>query len=346
MKKANVTLSIAFLVIMVFIFTPVAQAQTQQKPFELSFGHIWPNTSAQGQLYAEWAHRVEKGTNGRVKITVHSSSTLCPAPETWNCLKSGAMDIGSTFANYHRSGFEFNNVHLFFWLGGPSDIEVSLKHMDRFREQFPILMKEFSDAKILWMGAQGPRMLFTTKPIRTVDDMKGKLLRAATPAEVKLLQAFGAVTPGFMHMGEVYTSLQKGIIQGLWVCQETLQSFRLGEVAKYVTDMNFGVGQNKYMAMRWDVWNKLPRDIQQVFERESAWAKVEDIKVWTKGDEDGIKFAKSKGVQFINITPQEYQKMMSTIAPIQDEEAKKLDAKGYPGTALLREMRKAFAKDK
>jgi TRAP-type C4-dicarboxylate transport system substrate-binding protein len=145
-------------------------------------------------------------------------------------------------------------------------------------------------------------------------------------------------------MPEVYSSLQKGIIGGLWVSLEVLQSFRMAEVVKYVTRMNFEVGHNKYVAMNWDVWNKLPPDIQKVFERECAWGKEEDIKAWIKADVDAEKFAKGLGVEFIDFPPAEYAKVMSVVNPIQDAEAAKLDAKGYPASAYLRDIRDAISK--
>jgi TRAP-type C4-dicarboxylate transport system, periplasmic component len=199
---------------------------------------------------------------------------------------------------------------------------------------------------VLWLAAQGARLLLTTKPVRTVDDLKGMLLRPTSPMEARIFQELKISTPSFMPMSEVYTSLQKGIIQGTWVCPEVLASFRLGEVVKYITDVNFGIGVNKYVAMSWQKWNQLPPDIQKVFERESAWGKEEDIKAWNKAFDEGIKFAKSKGAEFIHFPPQELAKIMKVVNAVEDEEAKKLDAKGYPGTALLREMRKAFATGK
>jgi TRAP-type C4-dicarboxylate transport system substrate-binding protein len=329
------------IVICLFVLSPSA-VQAQQKPVELRLSHIWPPGSPQDVLFAQYAKRVETGTNGKVKIVIYPANTLCPPTEVWNAIKSGAVDIGCTFANYHRSGFEFNNAHLNFWIGSPN-IEFAAKYMDRFREKYPALKKEFADAKVLWFGHQGPRQLLTAKKaIRKVDDLKGVSIRPASPPEAEMVKGFGAIAPSFMPMSEVYTSLQKGIIGGLWVSVEALKSHRLADVVKYVTRMNFEVGQNKYVAMNWNVWNKLPPDVQKVFEKESAWAKVEDMKVWTNLDIEAEKFAKAQGVEFIDFSPAEHAKEMAVVAPIQDSVAKAWDAKGYPASALLKDIRQAI----
>jgi TRAP-type transport system periplasmic protein len=341
-------LSIKTIPLCLALFTVLALAagygQAAEKPIEMSFSHIWPPTSFQQELYAKWAQRIEKETNGRVKITLYPVGTLCPPPEMWNAIRSGAATIGSAFASYHQSGFDFNNSTLPFWIGGPPSIEWALKTMDGFRAKYPALSKEFTTAHVLWISCHGPRELFSTKPVRVINDLKSLKLRAASPLEVDVASAFGAVVVPRMPMNDVYSALQKKIIDGVWTATEVLKTFRMGEVIKYVTRMNFEVGQNKYVAMNLETWNKLPPDIQQVFEKASEWAKWEDVKLWNQADIEGEQFAKSLGVEFIDLPPSEYQKMMSIIDPIKADAAKKLDAKGYPATALLNDINAAVAK--
>jgi len=343
MKKRGLqTVGLSFVIVTLLFIVGPSVAQAQQKATEITLCHIWPPSAPQHTLFEQYAKRIEAGTNGRVKIVIYPASTLAPAPELWNAIKSGAVGIGCAFANYHRSGFEFNNMELFFWIGSPN-IDFAAKYMDMFREKYPALKKEFDGAKVLWFGHQGPRQLLTSKkPVRTIDDLKGLTIRPASPPEAEIVKAFGAIAPSFMPMGEVYQALQKGIVEGLWVSVEALKSYRLAEVVKYVTRMNFEVGQNKYVAMNWDIWNKLPPDIQKVFEKESTWARVEDMKLWTQMDLDAEKFAMAQGVQFIDLPPKELEKEMAVIAPIQDAVAATWDAKGYPASALLRDIREAI----
>ena len=109
------------------------------------------------------------------------------------------------------------------------------------------------------------------------------------------------------------------------------------------SNANLEVGHGKYVAMNRQVWNSLPPDVQKVFEKEDSWGAAQDITLWTKADEDGAAFAKSQGVQFVELSPGEMEKFMAKIRPIQDKVAKEMDAKGYPGTALLKDVREAIA---
>lgn len=335
--------TVFMLVAAVLIMPMVARAEDNPKKyFELKFNHIWAPTSAQNQLFKEWADRVEQASGGRVNIVLYPGSTLSNPVEAWDGLKAGAFDIGSAFVNYHRTAFEFTKAQLYFWVGAPS-IEFGMRYMEKFQKKYPILLKEFDGAKLLWTCAQGPRqMLLASKPVHSVEDMKGLKLRAAIPAEVELVKSLGATAPSFVPMGQVYSALQKNMYDGLWVSTEVLKSFRLAEVVKFVVNASLEVGHGKYVAMNQKVWDSLPSDIQGVIEKECSWAKEEDIKLWTKADEEGLEFAKSSGTEYIKLPQQELDKFMAKVRPIQDQVAKEMDAKGYPGTALLNDVRQAI----
>jgi len=344
MKKKGIQMLVLLFAVALFVFafSPLS-SQAQQKPIEITLSHIWPVSSEHHALYQEFAKRIEAGTKGGVKIVIYPSNTLAAPGEVWNAIKSGAVGIGSASPTYQKSGFEFVKAQLIFWIGAP-DVEFGGKYMDKFRGKYPALTKEYSDAKILWNYTTSPRVLLTAKkPVLTVADLKGLAIRPATAIEAEMLRKAGAVTPSFMSMGDAYTGMQKGIIDGLWAPLEVLKTYRLAEVTKYVTVWKFEVGQGHYVAMNRNIWNKLPPDMQKVFEKESAWAKGEDLKIWAKTDKDAEKFAKAQGVEFINFPAKEYDKAMTEmIAPVQDTVAATWDKKGYPASKLLADIRQAI----
>jgi tripartite ATP-independent transporter DctP family solute receptor len=86
-----------------------------------------------------------------------------------------------------------------------------------------------------YMFSWGYRNVVTTKKeIKTVADLKGLKIRTIpTPVFVGAVNAMGATaTP--MNFGEVYTSLQTGVIDGYEHTASTTLSFKFYEVAKYV----------------------------------------------------------------------------------------------------------------
>ena len=82
--------------------------------------------------------------------------------------------------------------------------------------------------------AYGARHTLTTKPVKTVDDLKGLQIRVPTnQIQTKGFEVLGA-TPVGMSLGDVYTALQQGTIDGGENPLSTLYGRKHHEVAKYL----------------------------------------------------------------------------------------------------------------
>ena len=82
--------------------------------------------------------------------------------------------------------------------------------------------------------AYGDRHTLTTKPVKTVEDLKGLQIRVPTnQIQTKGFEVLGA-TPVGMSLGDVYTALQQGTIDGGENPLSTLYGRKHHEVAKYL----------------------------------------------------------------------------------------------------------------
>jgi len=92
--------------------------------------------------------------------------------------------------------------------------------------------------------------------------------------------------------------------------------------------------------MNLQTWNKLPPDIQKIFDEMSPWAQKLHYDL---GNEAGAR-AESVSVKAGNVlnklTPEEKARWAKTTKPLGDTWATNMDAKGLPGKALLDEMYK------
>ncbi|MEO8346793.1 MAG: TRAP transporter substrate-binding protein, partial [Betaproteobacteria bacterium] len=87
-----------------------------------------------------------------------------------------------------------------------------------------------------WQDSWGYRNVVTTKKeVKKPEDLKGLKIRTIqTPTYVAALNAMGAsATP--MAFGEVYTSLQTGVIDGFEHASAVIYTGKYYEVAKYIT---------------------------------------------------------------------------------------------------------------
>ncbi|MGI6732684.1 MAG: C4-dicarboxylate TRAP transporter substrate-binding protein [Anaerovoracaceae bacterium] len=80
----------------------------------------------------------------------------------------------------------------------------------------------------------GTRNLMTTKPVHSVQDLKGMKIRIPNNTiQIKGFEALGA-TPTPMPLGDVYTALQQGTIDGVENPAAALLGLGFAEVAKYL----------------------------------------------------------------------------------------------------------------
>ena len=98
-----------------------------------------------------------------------------------------------------------------------------------------------------------------TKPIKTLDDWKGKVVWASSPAEAEALKLLGA-SPVSMDWGEGYPAIEKGVVDG--------GTYGLGaawmlkwSACKYFTAANM-FSSSAGVAINQDVFNSMPKDIQ------------------------------------------------------------------------------------
>src|SRR4030043_1739446 len=109
---------------------------------------------------------------------------------------------------------------------------------------------------------------------------------------------------------------------------ETMRAFRLAEVAKYITEC-WDIGQvyTFYLIMNKDSWNKLPANLQKVFNEYPFEEKLATI--WNDVDIDGKKLAMEKGIEFIELSREENTKWKKAVEPVIDTYVKKMVASGY-----------------
>jgi tripartite ATP-independent transporter DctP family solute receptor len=103
-------------------------------------------------------------------------------------------------------------------------------------EELSVGMEEAGFKVIGYLYSWGYRNVVTAdKEIKTVADLAGLKIRTIpTPVFVGAVNAMGAAaTP--MNFGEVYTSLQTGVLDGFEHTASTTLSFKFYEIAKYMT---------------------------------------------------------------------------------------------------------------
>ena len=154
-------------------------------------------------------------------------------------------------------------------------------------------------SSVTWLDA-GTRNFYTiNKPINSPADLKGLKIRVQqSPTNIEMMRLLGgSATP--MGFGEVYTSLQSGIIDGAENNELALRDNGHGDICKYYSyDMHqmipdLLIGNNAFL-------DGLSEDERAIFEEGFKILNAAQREAWVDGVEDSIKNAvENQGVEFI-----------------------------------------------
>jgi TRAP-type C4-dicarboxylate transport system substrate-binding protein len=160
-----------------------------------------------------------------------------------------------------------------------------------------------SPAKLValaWMDG-GSRSLYTKKPVRKPDDLKGQKIRMmGNPLFVDTMNAMGGngISMGY---GEVFTAIQTGVVDGAENNPPTLLTanhYQAG--AKYYTQTNHLIIP-EILVMSKVSWDKLTPADQALFKKFGREAQMEQRELWDKYTVDAVAKLKAAGVEFIDI---------------------------------------------
>ncbi len=309
-------------------------------PIELTYGGLWPPTHPMSVAAKLWIDKIEKEAQGRVKIKAFWAGALYKPKQSALELAKGVTDIGDFSGAYASKGFDFEkSMRMVFY--GVNDRKLARKVYYEVMAKYPQLEEEFTSAgiKVMAYASIPPyQLLLAQKPVRKVKDFRGLTAKASGDfAKVaSALSGEGIVTP----MSESYTELRKTTIDAIFAPYETMKSFRFAEVVKYAVELNIASAPAGHWGFSLKSWNKLPKDVQKVFEDNVEWLGLKVEELVFANEEAGIDLGKKHKVEFIKLPPAELEKVYAVVDSTIKRKMAKLDAKGLAGTAVYREIRR------
>ncbi|HNX29340.1 MAG TPA: TRAP transporter substrate-binding protein [Syntrophomonadaceae bacterium] len=308
-------------------------ADNDGKQIELKLAHFWPATHpAETDLVQPWAAAIEQATDGQVKITSYPGETLLKAADIYGGVRDGIADIGISCFSYTRGNFPVSEV---FELPGITYNNSKVASMVAWQGLMELNPAEVQDTHLLMVITTGPGDLFTREPVNNLQDLQGMEIRA-TGLSAATLQALGA-TPVAMPQSEAYEALSKGVVKGNLGPLEVLQGWKQAEVTDYITRTPFLYNTLFFVTMNEDVWNSLDPETQQTIERVSReYFEQVGMGLWDKQDEAAMNGAiKDNAMEIITLTPEETDKWIKLVGPVQQDFVSRMDEQGLNGQEIL-----------
>jgi TRAP-type transport system periplasmic protein len=310
-----------------------------QAVITLKYANFPPATTFPCVQMERWAKEVEKRTTGKVKVQTFPGGTLLPAKNIFDGVMSGMADIGNFAMSYQPGRFPISEA-IDLPLGFTSARVASLALYDLVDKY---KAKEFEKVKLLTLFTCPPADIMTSKPVKSLKDLKGMELRVSgTGADV--IKRLGGI-PVAMPQSETPEAIQKGVVKGMVSSTEILKDFNFAAYTPYVTEANLFV-VSFAVVMNMDKWNSLPADVKKIFDdlrvEQADWTgkyvddHVKESIAWSKG--------KYKDFQLIELPAADKAEIPKLLKPMIDDYIKKVSAQGLPGDQIVKDALSLKAK--
>ncbi len=206
-----------------------------------------------------------KAAHGEMEIEMYTSDQLVPQGELFRAVQSGTLDAAQSDDDSAAAPVDVKVFGAYFPLASRYSLDVpALWHWHGLKEIWEEAYAEIPGVTWLSSGAWDPCNFGTTKPIKSIDDLKG--LRVYTfPTGGQFLSRFGVV-PVTLPYEDVEVALQTGELDGVCWCGITeMHTVGWANALKYfLTNPLSGAWAGSYF-VNTDKWKAVPEHLQALF---------------------------------------------------------------------------------
>ena len=245
--------------------------------------------------------KLDAATQGRIKFQMFPGSVLGGEKEMIEQAQVGAINVLRTSlgpvgpvvpeVNVFNMPFVFRSIaHMRAVIDGPIGQDL----LDKISASPARLVG------LAWMDG-GSRSLYTKKPVRKPEDLKGQKIRMmGNPLFVDTMNAMGGngIAMGY---GEVFTAIQTGVIDGAENNPPSLYTanhFKAG--AKFYTQTNHLIIP-EILVMSKVTWDKLSAADQAAVKKAARESQLDQRQLWDAAVADYSSKLKAEGVEFIEM---------------------------------------------
>lgn len=279
--------------------------------------------------YMAWADRIKTRSNGKLVMTVYPGGALgFNMADVLRVLKAGTVEASMTAPFYLIR--DAAPMGLLTVQGIYNERQDYLKMVDTLRE---VKTKIYSKWKIVHLGQSCADdsivCLWTNKPIKTLEDMRGMKIRCWDKYQgISLRETGVGISTPTIAQADMYMAMKTGVVDGVLYPPKAGKGFGLADITKYATvlypyaDMGVDLIASKV------AWDKLSPDLQEIVLEATKWWEQHAIDMYLNYeiDEAGIKYCKENNVTFTWLPEAERAKISKAAFRVWKKETEKIGA--------------------
>jgi TRAP-type C4-dicarboxylate transport system substrate-binding protein len=335
MKKAQMVVAVILAVLLLGAGLSFAQQPKFQKTWKVYFSTMIYQYNWQGKIVERWAKEIEERSGGALKMQLYWPGQLpYKGFEILTTIQGRLLDAAECLTTYYGNTDPLMDPK---WQFYTMDTLDQLKKALAVQEKYlqPTFDK-YRAVPLIKATSGGDQNWFSKKPVTKMSDMKGLKCRVYSKATADLVKEWGC-NPITIPIVELYTALQRGVVDSVVTSYTTGADVKFWEVLPYATDMNWNVGGLNTVLANKGAWDELPPEIQKVV-REASDKASEEIYRESPLEEKRLRdLFRKGGVKILQLDPGEKEKFREKTAVLWKQW---LDAVGEKGIPMLKEVEK------
>lgn len=283
---------------------PAMMNQARAEPVVLKGITPWTQDYPSSEPIFMFQRLLNERLGGKVSLSYLGGPEVVPAFEQFEALRNGVVDVIVGAAAYYTAQVPEASAMLLV-RKTPQELRESGYHdlMDELhREKGGVVFL----ANLTGVPNHGFR-LYLNENIEKAD-LSGLNIRVS-PVYVPLVEGLGG-TPVNMPTTEIYTALERGVVDGFGQTYVGIMDFGLHEVTEYVVDVPFYSKDNSLL-MNLDTWNSLPEDVQEEIKNIAVEVENELTEFISAKIEEENDMLREAGLEFIELTGEEREKYLN-----------------------------------
>ena len=324
----------------------LSEGHAQTPEVTLKLHHFLPAVSNVHRYFlVPWADKINKESNGRLRIQLFPSMQLGGAPpQLFDQARDGIADITWTLPGNTPGRFPRIEVFELPFVSHKKAI-VNCLAVQEYADRHCV--QEFSEVHPLCIWGHGEGLIHSRREVTKMEDLAGLKLRFPSRLNGEALRALGA-SPVGMPVPQIPEAMSQGVIDGAVVPWEVVPSIRLAEMVRnhteipgsptlYITTFILGMNKAKYAS--------LPADLRAVLDANSGMAAARMAAVpWDERGPVVEADVRRRGNKIVVISEAEKERWAIATRPVVDNWLKTAAEKGLDSQALLADARSLVAR--
>lgn len=250
-------------------------------------------------VYPLTFEKLEEFTNGEWTGRDTPGGLLSPK-EMNEGLRDGVSEMGAIIMPYFAADYAEAMLPGELSILGTNNLAIS-SAVTEYIATCDECLAEFAEYGQVFLGndATPTYNFLSTKPLTSLDDLKGVRIRTAGAVFTRFVEALGA-EPVQMPASELFEALNSGVIDATYSSIPELNNAQLYDVVDSVSLIQLGVFNSAAISnVSLTLWARMDADERAALARASQYGQAVGVNSWNESEAKARSIAAERGIEFI-----------------------------------------------